>query len=192
MVPCERDALEGDPAARRRHRRRRRRAQFRLPARHERARHGLGGRPGARVHRDGHALVQAAHAAAGDREAHAQRHRHPAARRAAAQRGGADAVSLINTDQLDRWASTSTRWRRSRIDRRQGHARRLLRPGGQADRAEHGRRDRARPGDAGPADLAASAASRPGATRPSSSRSARATCRSARRRWSTASRSSRR
>ncbi len=34
---------------------------------------------------------------AGDREAHAEHHRHPARRRAAANRGGADAVSLINT-----------------------------------------------------------------------------------------------
>jgi dihydropyrimidine dehydrogenase (NAD+) subunit PreA len=61
MVPCE-EELEGDPAAGRGHRRRRHRAEFRLPARHERARHGLGGGPGARIHRDGHALVQAEHA----------------------------------------------------------------------------------------------------------------------------------
>ena len=37
--------------------------------------------------------------------------------------------------------------------RRQGHARRLLRPGGQADRAAHGLRDRARPRRRRPADL---------------------------------------
>ena len=37
-------------------RRRRPRAQLRLPARHVRARHGLGRRPGAGVHRDDHAL----------------------------------------------------------------------------------------------------------------------------------------
>ena len=58
MVPCE-EELEGDHQARRGDRRRRHRAQFRLPARHERTRHGLGGRPGARIHRDGDALVQA-------------------------------------------------------------------------------------------------------------------------------------
>ena len=50
--------LDGDPQPRRGHRLRRRRAQFRLPARHERARHGLGRRPGAGIHRDGRALVQ--------------------------------------------------------------------------------------------------------------------------------------
>ena len=55
--------LEGDPAAGRGDRRRRHRAQFRLPARHERARHGRRRRPGARIHRDGRALVQAVHRA---------------------------------------------------------------------------------------------------------------------------------
>ena len=69
--------VESHPADGRGHRLRRRGAQLRLPARHERARHGLGGGPGARVHRDGGALVQAVHAAAGDRQAHAQHHRHP-------------------------------------------------------------------------------------------------------------------
>ena len=61
------------------------------------------------------------------------------------------------------------------VDRRQGVARRLLRAGGEADRAQHGGGDRARPGDRGPADLAGSAASPPGATRRSSSRWARGT-----------------
>ena len=50
--------LEGDPAAGRGNRGRWHRAQFRLPARHVGTRHGLGGRPGARIHRDGGALVQ--------------------------------------------------------------------------------------------------------------------------------------
>ena len=77
MVPCEERRVEDDPADGRGHRRRRHRAQLRLPARHVRARHGRGGRPGARVRRDGHALVQAVQQAAGDRQAHAQRHRHP-------------------------------------------------------------------------------------------------------------------
>ena len=40
----------------RRHRRRRHRAELRLPARHERARHGRGGRPGPRILRADHAL----------------------------------------------------------------------------------------------------------------------------------------
>ena len=80
--------VEGHPAEGRGHRLRRRGAELRLPARHERARHGLGRGPGAGVHRDGHALVQAIHQAAGDREAHAQHHRHPppGARRACRRR----------------------------------------------------------------------------------------------------------
>ena len=50
--------LGRDPAAGRGDGRGRGGAQLRLPARHERARHGLGGRAGAGVHRDGGALVQ--------------------------------------------------------------------------------------------------------------------------------------
>ena len=50
--------VEGDPAAGRGDRRRRDRAEFRLPARHERARHGLGRGSGAGIYRDGHPLVQ--------------------------------------------------------------------------------------------------------------------------------------
>ena len=53
---------------------------FGCPHGMSRARHGLGGRPGARIYRDGHALVQGAHADAGDRQADAQHHRHPPAR----------------------------------------------------------------------------------------------------------------
>ena len=70
----------------------------------------------------------------------------------AAKRGGADAVSLINTVSsiiavdLDRMAPTPD-------GRRQGHAWRLLRAGGEADRAAHGGRDRARRGVRRPADL---------------------------------------
>jgi hypothetical protein len=76
MVPCE-EGVEGDPAPGGGDRRRRDRAEFRLPARDERARHGIGRGPGARIYRDGHALVQAEHPHAGDREADAQHHRHP-------------------------------------------------------------------------------------------------------------------
>ena len=63
---------------------------------------------------------------------------------AAAQRGGADGVSLINTRAIDHR-------RRSRPDGagagggRPRHAWRLLRAGDQADRIAHGRRYRARP-----------------------------------------------
>ena len=77
MVPCDGGILEGHPAARRGDGLRRHRAQLRLPAWHERARHGCRRRPGAGIHRDGHPLVQAVFAHAGDREAHAQHHRHP-------------------------------------------------------------------------------------------------------------------
>ena len=58
MVPCEEESWKAHPAAGRGDRRRRRRAQFRLPARHVGARHGLGRGPGARICRDGRALVQ--------------------------------------------------------------------------------------------------------------------------------------
>jgi dihydropyrimidine dehydrogenase (NAD+) subunit PreA len=70
----------------------------------------------------------------------------------AAHRGGADAVSLINTinsvmgvdlDSLLIVPSTGG----------QGSHGGYCGPGGQADRAEHGRRDRARAGDGRPADL---------------------------------------
>jgi dihydroorotate dehydrogenase len=56
----------------------------------------------------------------------------------AAKKGGADAVSLINT--VSSITSVEPRQLRARADhRRQGLPWRLLRPGGQADRAEHGR-----------------------------------------------------
>jgi hypothetical protein len=84
-------------------------------------------------------------------------------------------------DQLDHRVDLDTIRARA-DDRRQGQPRRLLRPGGQAHRAEHGGRDRPRPRDPRPADLRASAASPPGATRRSSWRWGRATCRSAPRR----------
>ena len=67
-------------------------------------------------------------------------------------------------------------------DRRQGQPWRLLRPGGEADRAQHGGRDRPRPRNRAACRSPASAASPPGATRPNSWRSAPAMCRSARRR----------
>ena len=59
----------------------------------------------------------------------------------AAQRGGADAVSLINTVNSFVWASISIPWR-PWPHRRPRHSWRLLRAGDQADRTQHGRVDR--------------------------------------------------
>ena len=70
----------------------------------------------------------------------------------AAKAGGADAVSLINTINsimgIDLDAMTI-----AGADRRQGHAWRHVRPGGEADRAVDGFRNRARSRDARLADL---------------------------------------
>ena len=55
--------------------------------------------------------------------------------------------------QLDHRASISTRFSPEPSIDGKGSAWRLLRPGGEADRAEHGGRDRPRSGDARPADL---------------------------------------
>jgi hypothetical protein len=162
---------------------------FGCPARHERTRHGLGGGPGARVHPDGHRLVQAALAAAGDRQAHAQHHRHPAPRACReggwGRRGEPDQHRQLDHGRRPRAHDHGTGRRRPRFSRR------LLRPGGQADRAQHGGRDRARPRRPSGCRSRASAASPPGAMGPSTSRWAAATCRCAPRRWSTASRSCR-
>ena len=90
--------------------------------------------------------------------------RHPAR---AAKEGGADAVSLINTINsivsvdLDSDVAGA-------FNRRQGHPWRLLRTGGEADRAQHGFGDRPRQGNARLSDLRRLAASPPGAM-PSSS-----------------------
>ena len=70
----------------------------------------------------------------------------------AAHKGGADAVSLINTINSITAINLDTFSPEPSIDGK-GIARRLLRPGGEADRARHGVGDRARPGDAGSADL---------------------------------------
>ena len=99
----------------------------------------------------------------------------------AAQKGGADAVSLINT--INSIMSVDLDNLRARAhDRRQGHAWRLLRSGGEADRAQHGVGDRARRRDARACRSPASAASPPGRMRSNSSCSAPARCRSAPRR----------
>ena len=70
----------------------------------------------------------------------------------AAKAGGTDAVSLINTINSITAVNLDT-FSPEPIDRRQGQPWRLLRSGGQADRAEHGGRDRPRRRDIGPADL---------------------------------------
>jgi dihydropyrimidine dehydrogenase (NAD+) subunit PreA len=71
--------------------------------------------------------------------------RHPAR---AAKKGGADAVSLINTINSIMGVDLDT-MTMSPSTGGKGIARRLLRPGGQADRAQHGGRDRARSETAG-------------------------------------------
>ena len=143
--------LEEDPEAGRGHRLRRRRAEFRLPARHERARHGRRRRPGAGIHRDGRALVQAVDPHAGHRQADAQHHRHPppGPRRQGRRRRRRLADQHHQLDHQRR-----SRRLRARADhRRQGLARRLLRPGGEADRLVDGLRDRPRQGSRRHPDL---------------------------------------
>ena len=109
--------------------------------------------PGARIHRDGHALVQAVHAHAGHRQADAQHHRHPLPGRGGRCAAAPTRVSLINTINSIVVGRPRHAWpRRPTIDGK-GTPWRLLRPGGEADRAQHGGRDRPRPGDARPADL---------------------------------------
>ena len=97
MVPCVEECLEGHPAGGRGNRGRWHRAEFRLPAWHERARHGCGRRPGARIHRDGGALVQGQYTrmpVITKLTPNITDVRKPAR---AALAGGTDAVSLINT-----------------------------------------------------------------------------------------------
>jgi hypothetical protein len=65
MVPCDEDSAGRTSCRSRGHRRRRGRTELRLPAWHERTRHGLGRRPGAGIYRDGHALGASKHAHAG-------------------------------------------------------------------------------------------------------------------------------
>ena len=64
----------------------------------------------------------------------------------AAVEGGADALSLINTINSIMGVDLDTFAPKPAVER-QGQPRRLLRAGGQADRAEHGRRAGRRPGD---------------------------------------------
>ena len=146
-----REVLGGHSRPRRGDRMRRRRAQFRLPARHVGARHGLGRRPGARICRDGRALVQGAHPHAGHRQAHAQHHRHPPAG-ARGEEGRRRCGVAHQHHQFDH-EHRSRPHDAGRRHRRQGHARGHVRPGGQADRALDGVGNRPRSRLRRPADL---------------------------------------
>ena len=128
--------------------------------------------------------------AAGHRQAHAQHHR----RAQAGARGAGRRRRCGLADQHHQLDHPPGPGPHGRVpDRRQRqHARRLLRFGGQADRAEHGGRDRARSANRAACRFPASAASATGATRPNSSRWAPARCRCARRRCCMASASSKR
>ncbi len=143
--------VEGDPCPGRGDRVRRRRTQLRLSARHVGARHGLGGRAGARVRRNGRALVQGAYPHAGDRQADAEHLRHPPARAGGEEgrrrRGVADQHHQFDHGDRPRRDDAGRR------DRRPRNPRRHVRPGGEADRARHGGGDRPRSRDGRPADL---------------------------------------
>ena len=135
----------------RRHRCGRARTQLRLPARHERTRHGLGRGPGARVHPAGRRVVQEVCARAGDREAHAQHHQHPA-------RGQGRKGRRRRRRLADQYAELDHARRLRRVDYlpgdgRQGFARRLLRTRGEAHRPAHGCGDRTLARDTRPAHL---------------------------------------
>ena len=96
----------------------------------------------------------------------------------AAARGGADAISLINTINSIMGVDLDTLAPKPSVGG-YGNPRRLLRASRQAGRAQHGRRGRGR-SRRSRCRSAASAASRPGRTPSSSSCWARARCRSAR------------
>ena len=180
MVPCDEESWKNILRARRRDRMRRRRTQLRLPARHVGARHGLGGRPGARIYRDGRALVQGAHPHAGDRQADAQYHRHPPPG-ARGQGGRRRRGSLINTINSIMGVDLDAHDADAAVDGKGTHGG-MCGPAVKPIALSHGLGDRPRSGDARACRSRPSAASPPGATRPSSSRSAPATCRSAPRR----------
>ena len=101
--------------ARRGRRRRRPRAQLRLPARHVRARHGLGGRPGAQGARE----ISPAGRTSTRRlpvldQAHAEHRRHPRARRRGG-RGRRRTGSRSSTPSRASSASISTAWSPTRV-----------------------------------------------------------------------------
>ena len=128
---------------------------------------------------------------AGDREAHAQRHRHPGPGARGASRAAPTRVSLINTINSIIARRSRPAWRRSPTVDGKGTHGGYCGPAVKPIALAHGGRDRARSARRTGCRSPASAASPPGATRPSSWRSAPARCRSAPRRCTTASRSSR-
>ena len=161
------------------HRRRRHRAELRLPARHERARHGraVGQVPEYCEQITRWVMEAAQHS--GDREAHPQHHQHRAVRRAP-RCGGRERAFADQHHQLDH-RRRSRHARNHAQHRRQGRPRRLRRPRREADRAEHARRARHGRSRARlrAADFRQWAASPPGRTRRSFCCSAHPACRSA-------------
>ena len=114
-------------------------AELRLPARHERARHGLGGGPGAGVRGDDYRVGEGegAHAGAGEADAEHQRYSRGGAR-GQARRGGwivGDQHHQFDYRDRSRHVCAAAECGREEL------ARRLLRAGGEADRAEHGAAD---------------------------------------------------
>ena len=121
MVESKREAWHDIVQARGRCRRRRAGAEFRLPTWHERARHGLGRGPGARVHRDDHRVGEGegAHAGAGQTDAEYHRHSRVAARGETRRRRRALAQSTPSTPSP---ASISTRFMpRPNVDGNSSH-----------------------------------------------------------------------
>ena len=115
MVPCDEESWRGILPLVEETGGGRGRAELRLPARDERARHGLGGRAGAGIHRDGGALVQGAHPDAGDRQADAEHHRHPQAGAGGegGRRGRGQPDQHAQLDHRGRTSTPSARSRRS-------------------------------------------------------------------------------
>ena len=97
MVESQARGVARDRQARRGRRRRRARAELRLPARHERARHGRRRRPGARVHLPDHRVGQGGRARPRCIVKLTPNVTDVTCAARAAKKGGADAVSLINT-----------------------------------------------------------------------------------------------
>ena len=114
-----------------------------------------------------HRVGQGGGAHAGAGEADAEHHATSAPSARAAKTGGADGLSLINTINSITGIDLDTLAPRPNVGG-QLEPRRLLRPGGEADRAAHGAADRGRSARSGFRSRA-SAASRAGATRRSSS-----------------------
>ena len=171
-------------ATSRRRRRRWPRAQLRLPARHERARHGLGRRPGARICRAHHRLGEGASRAPPSSSSSRPTSPISACPRAA-KRAGADALSAINTINSITSIDLDTFEPRPMVDGKSSHGG-YCGPAVKPIALNMVQQIQADPLWPVLPMSPASAASAPGATRPSSSCSAAATCRSAPRPCTTA------